>query len=43
LLCQRSLLRKGRILILVPANIPLVIIVYFLIVSPDRGRITVNL
>jgi hypothetical protein len=42
LLCQRSVLRKGRVLILVAANIPLVIIVYFLIISPDRGRITVK-
>jgi hypothetical protein len=43
LLCQRSILRQGRILVLVATNIPLVIIIYFFIVSPYRWGIAVNL
>ena len=43
LLCQRSLLRERRILILVTANVPLVVIVYFFVISPYGGRITVDL
>jgi type II secretory pathway component PulM len=43
LLRQRSLLRERRILILVTANVPLVIIVYFFLISPYGRRITVNL
>jgi hypothetical protein len=42
LLCQRIILRNRRILVFIAADIPLVIIVYFFIVTPYSGRIAVN-
>jgi len=43
LLCQRDILSKRWVLILVSTNVPFVIIVYLLVVSPYGGRVTVNL